>query len=146
MPGRDGANAVQDWGDHELTLGLDSEKAAVYDISMSKTIEPIIKKLRECKELLRVDWIDDEEDDEEDDVDDDSEEDAYSSDSEHESGRGRRDYSPQKDGEPPWEVFDSPESLGQPEGERIVRLLDYACGTGLATRVSHAHWNPLFPS
>ena len=125
----------------KLTLRLDSEKATVYDISMSKSIEPIIEKLRECKELLQVPWIDDEDssDEENDDDDDtDSYEDAHDSENDGESRRDRRNYSPQKDGEPPWEVFEIPESLDNSEEGRTLQLLDYACGTGLATRVSPA--------
>ncbi|KAF6806085.1 methyltransferase domain-containing protein [Colletotrichum sojae] len=84
--------------------------AAEYDSKYEKTVLQLEREIRKRKEFIGVDWVDD------DDEDDDSDGDDGTGEGEsHGSGKAAAEAAPAADTKP-------------------VRLLDYACGTGLISR------------
>lgn len=98
-----GRETVKEQADSNKTS---SNEAASYDAKHEKTLGHIIGEIRSRLDFIGVDWVDDDEDEDEDDDDN--------------SLNGGDDKQP-----------DSNMESGQTTSEKVVRLLDYACGTGV---------------
>jgi hypothetical protein len=89
-----------------LTKQVDSSVAPIYDDGNEKTTNRLIEEIRSRRDWLGVDFLDEDEGDEEDD-----------------------------------EIADADERANEPGADgmierKVVRLLDYACGPGMVSRVS----------
>lgn len=93
-------------------LRLRSEEASTYDAKHSKLNERLIEEIQARLDWIGVKWANADDDD-----------DSSQGDDEHEHERDGSEGGPEKS-----------HKSAQPRKE--VRLLDYACGTGMMTRVS----------
>lgn len=118
---------------HDLSCSHLSSLASTYDAENEKTTSRLIELIRERKDWLGVDFLDsDSEDDSEDDDDDDDDdadeaaEQSAAAAASKGTGKGK-----QKD--------------GQKKRPGAVRMLDYACGPGMMSRVRPLSPFPLYP-
>ncbi|KAI1633425.1 S-adenosyl-L-methionine-dependent methyltransferase [Biscogniauxia mediterranea] len=93
----------------DLNRAYFDEQAATYDARHAKLIDRLTREIQNRLDFIGVDWADDDDDDDED-------EDVDGSESEEDE---EEDEEKKKDEKKP---------------KREVRLLDYACGTGLVSR------------
>lgn len=103
-------------------MGLRSNEAENYDAKHERAALEIVRRVQAKRNVIGLDWIEDEDEDEESEAEAEAESEA---DSDHDGAADQEEQQRQQQR--------SANSSKQPS--RSVRVLDYACGTGAMSRV-----------